>query len=120
MHFTHFSNALHTFVTHLSARFSCTMSHIHAHNTHIYKPSFLYKDLSNIAFVSSSNVVFSQALHFPMHCIFSLKDMPVICVSCLVSLELDLHCIFFPWIWSFFHSILEFLLVSCYCGCSIV
>ena len=60
-------------------------------------------------------MVFSWALHFPqaLHCIFSLKDVSVIFISCLVSVVLDLHCIFFPWTWSFF-SFHFGVLVSCF------
>ena len=119
MHFTHFSNALHTFLIHLTSLlylytvFLHYITHTYTQHAHIYTIIFIQGFVKHCIF-SSSNVVFSWALHFPqaLHCIFSLKDVSVIFISCLVSVVLDLHCIFFPWTWSFFLSILEFLLVA--------
>ena len=66
------------------------------------------KDLlfKTIYIFSSDAFSSSIALHF------SVKDVSVVFISCLVSVVLDVHCIFFPWTWSFFLSILEFLLVA--------
>ena len=62
--------------------------------------------LKQCGIFSSDAVSSSIALHF------SVKDVSVVFISCLVSVVLDVHCIFFPWTWSFFLSILEFLLVA--------
>ena len=51
-------------------QFSCTISHIHTHKTHIYIPSFLYKDLSYIAsFVPQAMWYFLKWCIFLKHCI---------------------------------------------------
>ena len=121
MHFTHFSNALHTFLFHLTGRllylytvFLHYITHTYTQHAHIY-PIIFIQGFVKHCISSSSNVVFSWALHFSqaLHCIFSLKDVSVIFISCLVSVVLDLHCIFFPWTWSFF-SFHFGVLVSCF------
>ena len=38
--------------------------------------------------------------------------MSLILISCLVSVVLDVRCVFFPWTGSFFLYLLEFLLVA--------
>ena len=48
-----------------------------------------------------------QVLHF----FISSQDVSVVFISCLVSVGLCLHCDLFPWILSFFLSILEFFIV---------
>ena len=46
--------------------------------------------------------------------------MSIVFISCLFFVDLGSCCRFFPRIGSFFLSVLEFLLLSCCCGCPIV
>ena len=114
MHFIHFSNAHHTFLIHLTSLlylykvFLHYITHTYTQDAHIHTIVFIQGFVIHCIICSSSNVAFSSwiALHF------SVKDVSVVFISCLVSVVLDVHCIFFPWTWSFFLSILELLLVA--------
>ena len=119
MHFTHFSNALHTFLIHLTSLLylytvSCT-NHTYIHTRRTYTYHRFYTRICHTLhhlFLKQCGIFSSDAFSSSIALHFSVKDVSVLFISCLVSVVLDVHCIFFSWTWSFFLSILEFLLVA--------
>ena len=119
MHFTHFSNALHTFLFHLTSRllylytvFLHYITHTYTQHAHIYPIIFIQGFVKHFFLKQCGiflGIAFSSsiALHFFFKgCIGYFYFLSSVC-------GVDLHCIFFPWTWSFF-SFHFGVLVSCF------